>query len=76
MKKEEAYEFELPNELEELDAPDNKPENTHTEPEIEAEDFDTIYSDNGVEDLLTNDEVDSFEAGFMHGYLEEAEEGA
>jgi len=34
-----------------------------------------IYSDEGVEEMLRNDEIAGFEEGFMRGYLEEAEEG-
>ncbi|MEK6963669.1 MAG: hypothetical protein AABX70_04535 [Nanoarchaeota archaeon] len=74
MKKEEEYEFELEkDEFEEVGVPLEETPEHHEE--IEA-DFDEVYSDDAIEDLLVNDEVSSFEAGFMHGYLDEAEEGA
>lgn len=77
MKKEEEYEFELDkDEFQETGAPleDALP---HREEETDFEsDFNEVYSDDAIEDLLINDEVSSFEAGFMHGYLDEAEEGS
>ena len=41
---------------------------------LQREDFEDVYTEEGIQELVDNDAMMSGEAGFMNGYLEYEEE--
>ena len=41
---------------------------------LQRDDFEDVYTEEGIQELVDNDEMMSGEAGFMNGYLDRDEE--